>query len=737
MSQYLSGTHLLTALRDDPNTLVFVIDLAGNLLETNDGFARMTNYRSAGPGEKWLWDFLSPDDAEKTKNLFTPAATIPHCLSQQWQIPQGVTIYVDWSAYPFVDESGGHRLLCIGKEVSAHQQKIAYLLQKEAWLERIQTISNIGYWEHHLEENIMQYSKQTARIYGLSLERDVVDHDQLGINLLEAPYSMDSLLQLMVPQERENFRLKLQALLQARLPYEVVYTLQTEGKMRRILASGEFVRDQGGKVTRVMGISKDITEQYEYEKQLQYKEKLLNSVSEAIIATDVHFNITSWNKGAEQVYGWKAEEVMGKDARTILQTSYLEGVDKESVIKELIEKGSFRNRVFQRRKDGTLLRIFSNSTRLLDEKNELLGFVGLNQDISHLVQLEENALNYQAQLQIIIDNSPDSIFLTDAEGRILVKNSTFEKIFFERFGLNPRKGDKLTQIHPSELRAFTQHNLNRAAEGKPFAFEYSYLDKNGNTQTADTSICPVLNPDGKVNCIVFYSKNITLRKKIEAQTLLDTVEAQKNKSALLLEGQEQERARLIKELHDGIGQMLNVLKLKIDSWLGKPGAQAQELSDISEFTSLIIADIKNLVHDSMPYQLEHLGLAEAIRNLVAQYELQQKLNITFNVWVNVKNQHFGKGIEVFIYRVLQECVHNAVKHSGGNRITVQLTQLEGELLLMAEDNGVGFDLAEVLRQKQSPGGLRNIMERCSLAGADLEIDTQPGHGCTINIKVLL
>ncbi len=618
MTQYLSGTLLLTALRDDPHTLVFVTDLAGRLLDTNRGFANLTGF-SAGPGEKWLWDFLAPEDAEPTKTLFARPAAAPHTFRQRWPGPQGVSVPVDWSAYPFGEEPGGHRLLCVGKEVSTHGAKPASAPPKAA-----------------------------------------------------------------------------------------------------------------GKPA---GTGKDITGQYE--KQLQYKEKLLDSVSEAIVATDVHFNITGWNKGAEQVYGWKAEEVMGKDARTILQTSFREGVDKESVVKELRESGLFRNRVFQRRKDGAILRIFSNASRLLDEQNQLLGFVGLNQDISHLVQLEENILNYQAQLQIIIDNSPDSIFLTDPEGKLLVNNRTFEKIFYERFGVHPAKGDKLTQISPPELRAFVQKNLDRAAEGKPFSFEYSYPDQHGETQTADTSVCPVPGPDGKVNCIVFYSKSITLRKKLEAQTLSDQVEAQKTRAALLVEGQEQERARLIKELHDGIGQMLNVLKLKIDSWLDKPGAQPQELAGISAFTGLIIADIKNLVHDSMPYQLEHLGLAGAIRNLVAQYELQPQLDIRFKVWVNVKDPHLGKSIEVFIYRVVQECLHNAVKHSGGDQITVQLTQLEGELLLMTEDNGVGFNLPEVLRQKQSAGGLSNIMERCHLAGADLEIDTQPGHGCTINIRVPL
>ncbi|HEX8529546.1 MAG TPA: PAS domain S-box protein [Cytophagales bacterium] len=605
-------------MRDDPHTLVFVTDLAGKLLETNRGFASLTG-SAAGPGEKWLWDYLSPGDAEQTKAAFARPAAGPRTFGQLWPGPQGVRIRVDWSAYPFGEEPGGLRLLCIGKEVSPPGKKPAYAFPPEAGMPA--------------------------------------------------------------------------------------------------------------------GTGKDVTGPYE--KQLQYKEKLLDSVSEAIIATDVHFNITGWNRGAEQVYGWKAEEVLGKDARAILQTSFREGVDKESVVKELRERGSFHNRVFQRRKDGALLRIFSNSSRLLGEQNELLGFVGLNQDISHLVQLEENILNYQAQLQIIIDNSPDSIFLTDPAGTLLVKNRTFERIFYERFGIHPAKGDRLVDIHPPELRAFTRENLARAAQGKPFAFEYSYLDKHGETQTTDTSICPVPGPDGKVNCIVFYSKSITLRKKLEAQTLSDQVEAQKTRAALLMEGQEQERARLIKELHDGIGQMLNVLKLKIDSWLDKPGAQPHELADISGFTGLIIADIKNLVHDSMPYQLEHLGLAGAIRNLVAQYELQPHLDVRFKVWVNVQDPHLGKSTEMFIYRVVQECLHNAVKHSGGDQITVQLTQLEGDLLLMTEDNGVGFNLPEVLRQKPSAGGLRNIMERCNLAGADLEIDTQPGHGCTINIRVPL
>jgi PAS domain S-box-containing protein len=737
MNHHLPEAFLWTALKNDSHTLTFLVSHQGKLLEVNQAFARLTGYIPAGDGEKLLWDFLSAGDAEITKPVFASGITASCCFSQQWQSQSGERIYVDWSAYPYPDSTGHTCLLCIGRDVTMHKARQEDLLIKEAWLDRIQEISDTGYWEHDLQSDVLRYSRQTARIYNLPAEQSELDHDQLGVRILESPYSMEKLLELIVPQEREEFMIKMQGLLKAQLPYEIVYSMETDGNKRRIQAIAEFIHDPEGKAIRLAGISRDITRQYEHEKQLQYKEKLLDSVSEAIVATDADLNITGWNKGAERVYGWKAGEVLGKNAAAILQTTLWHETPAAQAFHQLLEQGYFRNRVIQRHRNGTPIHIFSNSSKLFDEQNRLEGFVGLNQDIGQLVQLEEEVLSYQTRLKIILDNSPDSIFLTDTEGRILIMNNTFQRLFYERFGRKLGKEAKMPDIFPPPVQAAAQLNLNRALEGESFTYEHVYLDKDGNKQIAETSACPVLDSSGKVSGVVFYTRSITLRRKIEEQTISDTVEAQKAKAALLVEGQEMERARLVKDLHDGIGQMLNVLKLKIDSWLDKSGAEKQELAAISDFTSQIIADIKNLVQDSMPYQLEHLGLAGAIRNLVAQYEQQPEIKIVFNVWVNLIEQGFGKSTEVFIFRVLQECLHNAIKHSKCTQITVQLTQLEGELLLMVEDNGVGFDPAQVLRGKQSYGGLRNILERSNLAGADLEIDTRPGHGCTINIRIPL
>jgi signal transduction histidine kinase len=193
----------------------------------------------------------------------------------------------------------------------------------------------------------------------------------------------------------------------------------------------------------------------------------------------------------------------------------------------------------------------------------------------------------------------------------------------------------------------------------------------------------------------------------------------------------------VAELHDGIGQMLNVLKLKIDTLAEGPPTAGYQLWALSEFTSQIIAEIKLLVQDAMPYNLEHLGLDGAIRNLIAQYESQTKVKARFRVWVTLTQSQFEKSLEMFVYRVVQESLTNAIKHANAREITVQLSQFPDQLLIMVEDDGSGFILTDALKHNTARSGLKNLVERCSLVGAEIDIDSQPGHGCTITIKVPL
>ncbi len=715
---------------------MFLLDGEGKLIDANIGFSRITGYTPSDFTDHAPGHLLLEDSQE---SIFRPQVTRNpaerRAFSQKWLTKKGKCIYVEWSAASFADASGQTAFLCTGKAI--HSKKIKKLEKKADWLSRIQKLSKIGYWEHNFIEDTVEVSQQTVAIYGLPHGEEPVSHREAGVALTQAPYRLDAIGNLMTAAGRETFMDEVQAAMQAKVPFELNFAVRVNGMDKYILSQGDFLLDASGNITHIIGTTRDVTQQYEYERQLAFKEKVLNAVSEAIVATGTDFTITAWNKGAERIYGWKAEEVMGKDWKQLSQSILMDEIKDQSALDTDSTTGIVTTRVTQLRKDGRRIPVLSVSNKIMDEHNQHIGYLALNRDIFDLVCMEEELQYRQSLLKTIIDKCPDSIFLLDADTRILELNATCQQAFFDRFGVTVSAGDIITGKLSPGLAPRMTANMEKAFGGETVSGEVSYRDLYGKEQTIEYSLHPVRNPAGEITAVATYARNISERKALQQQALAQELAAQRVKAASLIAGQEQERVRLVAELHDGIGQMLNVLKLKIDTLAERLPAGGGELRMVSEFTSQVIAEIKLLVRDAMPYHLEHLGLDGAIRNLIAQYEGQEKVKVQFGVWVTLTQSRFEKSLEMFVYRVIQEALNNAIKHSGARNITVQLSQFPNQLLIMVEDDGVGFILADASKHITGRGGLKNLVERCSLIGAEIEIDTLPEHGCTITIKVPL
>ena len=125
----------------------------------------------------------------------------------------------------------------------------------------------------------------------------------------------------------------------------------------------------------------------EAEDQIQYQASLLENVSDAIFSVDVNYNVRSWNKAAESIYGWTSEEVMGKSLPTIIQTAF-EETDREHTLAELAAQGYWRGEVTQLRKEGSRIHIFASTTLIKDDQGRQIGIVSINQDITERKQLE-------------------------------------------------------------------------------------------------------------------------------------------------------------------------------------------------------------------------------------------------------------------------------------------------------------------------------------------------------------
>ncbi len=216
------------------------------------------------------------------------------------------------------------------------------------------------------------------------------------------------------------------------------------------------------------------------------------------------------------------------------------------------------------------------------------------------------------------------------------------------------------------------------------------------------------------------------RKKRVQQKLIAMEQKQAMKiSTALMEGQEHERARVARELHDGLGGKLTGIKLNIEN--SARTNSDERLQKAAQQLTEAVADIRDLSHNLMPPSIRQYGLEEAIKDFIQNVEVPAT-KIEYYASNMAALTHVNKQLSVF--RIVQELVNNAVKHAKASRILLQTTIEDNLLLVDIEDDGVGFDPLTVKRNM----GLNNIETRVQYLNGTMRIDSEPGKGTAINIE---
>ncbi len=222
--------------------------------------------------------------------------------------------------------------------------------------------------------------------------------------------------------------------------------------------------------------------------------------------------------------------------------------------------------------------------------------------------------------------------------------------------------------------------------------------------------------------------NNNLEALVDQRTAELEEEKQKN-IRLLLEGQEKERERIAKELHDGVCNQLALLKLDLEHQI-----QKQDFSRISESLESILKinqEVRDISHNQSTYTLQKHGLQKAVENSV--HQLINKHDIRFNVHFHNIGNSICETTQLMLYRVFQESVNNILKHSGATEVDIQLMQHENELNLTIYDNGRGFNKNLV---NGSGLGLHNMQLRIEQqCNGKLIVDSQPDYGTTIIVNI--
>jgi PAS domain S-box-containing protein len=282
-------------------------------------------------------------------------------------------------------------------------------------------------------------------------------------------------------------------------------------------------------------------------------------------------------------------------------------------------------------------------------------------------------------------------------------------------------------VHPEDLNR-CMHTYTQAFDRREsFQMEYRVRRHDGEYRWLSDIGVPRFNPDHSFAGYIGSATDVTQRKLAE-ESLAEV-------GRKLIEAHEEERTWIARELHDDVNQRMALLAIELDRWNQQLPPSAVEFHDhirhASQRLSGIAADIQALSHRLHSSKLEYLGIVAAAKSFCKELSEQQKVEIDFSHTAIPRS--LPKDISLCLFRVLQETLQNAVKHSGVRHFKVELCGTEGEIQLTVSDLGVGFDPQDAIHHRGL--GLISMRERMQLVSGEFSITSRPGSGTTIHARV--
>ena len=282
------------------------------------------------------------------------------------------------------------------------------------------------------------------------------------------------------------------------------------------------------------------------------------------------------------------------------------------------------------------------------------------------------------------------------------------------------------RVHTEDRQRCTDAYIQASERREPYTIEYRLRRHDGEYRWILDSAVPRFNEDGSFTGYICSTVDVTDHKRAE--------EALSSLSGRLIEAQEQERRYIARELHDDISQTLTILALELQQFAGfLPDSQValrDRLDSLMKHVSNLTTDVRGLSHRLHSSRLETVGLVAAMRGFCLELAEQRDVRIDFRH--NGVPDALPQPVSLCLFRVLQEALTNAVKHSGVRQFEARLVRVSDELQLTVRDSGVGFDTAAMYNEGI---GLISMRERVSLVKGTMPLTSEPQNGTEITVRV--
>lgn len=443
---------------------------------------------------------------------------------------------------------------------------------------------------------------------------------------------------------------------------------------------------------------------------------IVHSSSDAILSLDLRGIVTSWNRGAQQLYGYKGNEIVGKSAQ-ILHVPERRHEVFEAIRR--IRRGK-PVKAFETTRvghDGALVDVFLQLSPIQDSSGRLCGISEVSRDVSARVRAENALRESEARLQAITDNCPSLIALKDPEGRYLHFNRAFGQLF--HLELSQVRGKTDSEIFPhKQAKLYGENDWVVLKRRAPVTFDEK-VQLSAGTRIGLTTRFPLFDSQGKMDAIGCVITDVTERRQLEEE---------------LLRISDREQRRIAQDLHDGLGQQLagvcfmgDVLRRNLVSAKSPQSAQA---NSISKHLHAAVVQVRSLARGLYPVHEEAQGLMSALRNLTNQIESIFKVRCVFHCPRPVLLS--DNNTATHLYRIAQEAISNAVRHGHARFVKVTLATVSENLQLTIRDNGTGLKTNK-LRERGL--GMRIMEYRAQMIGGTLKVRRNAKGGTLVECQI--
>ena len=500
--------------------------------------------------------------------------------------------------------------------------------------------------------------------------------------------------------------------------YENTFT-NVRGETVVIYWRSSPVVDEAGRVVSIVAGGLDVTDRKRREEEIRSSEERLRAVIEsapvAIVEIDLEDRVLHWNPAATRIFGWSADEVVGRPLPIIPP-------ERAHEFRNLL-RGTHTDRsvtgfeTARLRRDGTLVDVEISNAPIRNAAGEIVGVMAVFSDVTERRLRAQEAVRQRDFLHAITETVPSFLVAVDADA--VVAEHLNNRSFLETFGWAEDElvGKSFLGLIAREDDHGARTAIANAANGVAQPEQESiWYDRAGNERIVAWSARPVLDPDGR-HLVLVSGTDVTVRRRQEEE-----IRASRTR---LVEAEDEARRKLERNLHDGAQQRLVALSValrlaesKLD--LDPPGA-ASLLGGARAELGHALEELRELARGIHPAVLTARGLGPALESLVSRMPIP--------VALEHPGERLAPAVEAAAYYVVAESLTNVAKYAQATEAAVRVSRRDGRVVVTVTDDGVGG------ANPESGSGLRGLADRVAALDGMLAVESPPGSGTRVRAEI--